>query len=223
MVSRKLLGIWAFLDFCLLAAGAVTLALSLVLRSPNLLNNLVFRQADLIGGLALGIAMLITFAISIGAIVQPNHVTIGLVILNWALIVDGIGIVVLGTSIWFYTLGERLHYRDDFHALTASQRIAIQDRFKCCGYFDASDAVIGGSFCQNSTFVQTIVTNTSNFCVGPITGFADTSLDTTFTTVYGFMAIIITLFLASLCIIKVRKENERFKKIDAKRGGRGFV
>lgn len=62
--------------------------------------------------------------------------------------------------------------------------------------------------------------------------------------VYGFMAIVLCLLLASLCVIKKvclytfqmftifneknlycrqRQEDERFKKIDAKRGGRGFV
>jgi hypothetical protein len=59
--------------------------------------------------------------------------------------------------------------------------------------------------------------------------------------VYGYMAVILCLLLASLCVIKKvtsipfkcqsqqlnfnsqRQEDERFKKIDAKRGGRGFV
>jgi hypothetical protein len=37
------------------------------------------------------------------------------------------------------------------------------------------------------------------------------------------MAVVIALFLASLCVINKRVEEERFKRIDAKRGGRGFV
>lgn len=61
--------------------------------------------------------------------------------------------------------------------------------------------------------------------------------------IYGFMAITVCLMLASVCVInKVRratlpfrpssshlviavqrKEDERFRKIDAKRGGKGFV
>ena len=64
---------------------------------------------------------------------------------------------------------------------------------------------------------------------------------------FGFMAIAIALFLASVCVINMvskinftitrrftdydttffarsqRMEEERFKRIDAKRGGRGFV
>lgn len=56
---------------------------------------------------------------------------------------------------------------------------------------------------------------------------------------YGFMAVVIGLFLANMCVIKKvsntnlfvltgadtqqRQEEERFEKIDAKRGGHGFV
>jgi len=223
MVSRKLMGVWAFVDLCLLVAGAVTIALSLVWRQPNLLMNMVFSKSDLTAGLILGIALLLTFVVSVGAIVQPNHVTAGLVILNWALVVDALGIVVIGSFIWFYTLGERSNFQKAFNALSVAQRISLQDELKCCGYFGVDDAIVGGSFCQNSTFIQTTVANQTTFCVTPITAFADSSLNTAFTTVYGFMAIILSLFLASLCVIKMRNEIERFKKIDAKRGGRGFV
>lgn len=58
--------------------------------------------------------------------------------------------------------------------------------------------------------------------------------------VYSFMGVILCLLLATLCVIKrvssycaqllipvinclQRQEEERFKKIDEKRGGRGFV
>lgn len=223
MVSKTLMGIWAFIDLCLLAAGAITVALSLVWRQPNLLMNMVFSKSDLTAGLILGISLMVTFFVSIAAIIQPNHVTMGLIILNWTLIVDALGIVIIGSFIWYYTLGERANFQVIFNALPTAQKIALQDQLKCCGYFGIDDSIVGGSFCQNSTFIQTTVNTTSNFCVTPITNFADSSLNLTFTTVYGFMAIVLSLFLASLCVIKVRKEIERFKKIDAKRGGRGFV
>jgi hypothetical protein len=78
----------------------------------------------------LGVALLITFAISISAIIQPNHVTIGLVILNWALVLDAIGIVTIGTFVWIYTLQERNEFQRIFHALTTDQRIQLQDQVR---------------------------------------------------------------------------------------------
>jgi len=225
MVSRKLMACWAFLDFLLLAAGAVALALSIVWRAPNLLMNMVLSSADLTAGTILGIALIITFAISIAAVVQRNHVTIGLVILNYTLLVDAIGIVIIGTFVWFYTLKERNNFYKLWLAASRETRVALQDQLKCCGYFNGTDsAEIGGAFCQTQNFINGLAANvTSNFCVTPITNFADMTLNNVFTTVYGFMAIALCLLLATLCVIKKRQEDERFKRIDAKRGGRGFV
>jgi len=225
MVSRKLMGVWAVLDFLLLAAGAVTIALSLVWRAPNLLLNMVLSPADLTAGTVLGVALLVTFALSIGAIVQKNHVTIGLVILNYVLLIDAIGIVIIGTFVWFFTLKERANFHELWLATTPQTRLHLQDQLKCCGYFAGNDSVeIGGTFCSTQDVVDALPSNiTTNFCVTPITNFADMTLNNVFTTVYGFMAVILCLLLASLCVIKKRQEDERFKKIDAKRGGRGFV
>jgi len=186
---------------------------------------MTFSAGDLDAGLAMGVAFLITTALSIGAIIQRNHVTIGLVVLNWVLISDAIIVLVVGTFVWFYTLRERAEYHVKYVNLQPSQRIAIQDMFSCCGYFDTTDHVeLGGNFCQNSTFVNSLnATVTSNFCVTPITHHVDVSLNDVFSTTYGFMVGIIGLFLSSLCVLKVRQEIERFRRIDAKRGGRGFV
>jgi len=219
MVSKRLMGVWAFLDVMLLAAGAVTVALSMVWRSPNILLNMVFSNADLTAGTVLGIALLVTFAISIAAIVQRNHITMGLVILNWILIIDAIGIIIVGTFLWFFTLQERNNFRTVFSEQSSDIKIAIQDKLNCCGYFNSTDLVEFGGICSDQQAVATV----NQTCVDPITAFADTTLNSVFTTVYGFMAIILCLFLASLCVIKKRQEDERFKKIDAKRGGRGFV
>jgi hypothetical protein len=225
MVSKKLMGVWAVLDFLLLAAGAVALSLSLVWRADNPIMNLVLTPGYLTSGMILGIALLITFAISVGAIVQKNHVTLGLVVLNYTLLIDAIGIVVIGTFIWFFTLQERENFHVRWQALNRDTRIVLQDQLKCCGYFDVADsAEIGGAFCQTQEFVAGLNTSiTTNFCVTPITEYADMTLNNVFTTIYGFMAVILCLLLASLCVIKKRQEDERFKKIDAKRGGRGFV
>jgi len=219
------MGVWAALDVLLLAAGAVSLALSIVWRAPNVLMNMVLSPADLTAGTVMGIALIATFVISIAAIVQRNHVTIGLVILNYALLLDALAILVIGTFVWMFTLQERANFHKLWVEAPASTRIFIQDKFQCCGYFLGNDTQeIGGTFCTSQQFIDSLPTNvTSNFCVTPVTAFADETLNNVFSTVYGFMAIVLCLLLATLCVIKKRQEDERFKKIDAKRGGRGFV
>jgi len=225
MVSKTLMGVWVALDIILLAAGVLALALSIVWRAPNILINMALSSAYLNAGTILGVALLISFIISIVAILQRNHVTIGLVLLNYALVVDAIGILVVGTIIWFSTLQERAHFHGWWVDTSPEIRITLQDMFQCCGYFSGTDfAEVGGSFCQSQDFISSLATDVlSNFCVTPITSFVDMTLNNVFSTIYGFMAIVLCLLLASLCVIKKRQEAERFQKIDAKRGGRGFV
>jgi len=215
---------WAFIDFLLLGASGMSIALSIVWRAPSILMNMAISSEFLTAGMILGIMLGVTFFVSLGAVVQRNHVTIGFVILNWFLIVDAVAVLTVGSLIWFFSLRQRAEFQVKWTALLPADRITLQDQFHCCGYFTAADAQIGGAFCQNTTFANSLSANvTTNFCVTPITLFTDYTLENTFTTIYGYMAIVLSLLVASLCVIKKRQEEERFKKIDTKRGGRGFV
>lgn len=71
--------------------------------------------------------LLATFLISIGAVVQPNHVTRGFVILNWALLADAFAIIVIGTFVWIFTLQERANFHDVWSLQSRDNRIAVQD------------------------------------------------------------------------------------------------
>ncbi|KAI0295508.1 tetraspanin Pls1 family [Russula brevipes] len=225
MPSKYLYGFYGLFTLMIAVFGIISIIFSFVWRRNDLLLNMTFSGSDLTAGLVMGIAFLITSFMAVGAVIQRNHVTIGLVILNWLLIADAVVVLVVGTFVWFYTLRERSEFHAVYAKLQPSQRITIQDEFSCCGYFNAGDLIeFGGNFCQNSTFANSLNTTvTTNFCVTPVTKNADVSLNNVFSTTYGFMAGIIGLFLSSLCVIKVRQEIERFRRIDAKRGGRGFV
>ena len=52
----------------------------------------------------------------------------------------------------------------------------------------------------------------------PFGVFANRFLDIVFTTFFGFVAVDVMLLLSSLCLIKDRKEKERYRFIDEKRG-----
>jgi len=221
MVSKRLLGVWAFFDFALLAFGGLSVAMSIILQgSDDVLVNLTFTPSQLTSALILGILLLITFLISIGAIIQRSHITQPLMVLNWALVVDGIAIIIVGSFFWFVTLAERDNFLQRLTAATPEVRIAVQDKLNCCGYYNTTDFIeFGGQVCTNAAAAVTV----NSSCVLPLTNFTDLSLNTAFTFIYGFMTAVVPLLLATLCVIKKREEDERFKKIDAKRGGRGFV
>jgi hypothetical protein len=225
MVSKRLMGVWLALDGLLLISGLISIIFSQAWRVPNVLMNMVLSAADMTAGTVLGVALITTFLVSVVAIAQRNHRTVGLVILNYALLLDAMGIIVIGTFVWWYTLQERANYHQLWLQASSTTRITLQDKFQCCGYFNGSDlAEIGGEFCVSQVFVDSLAAaDLSRFCVTPITSFADSTLNAIFTTVYGFMAIVVCLLLATLCVIRKRQEDERFNKIDAKRGGQGFV
>jgi len=216
---------WAFIDFLLLAAGGMSIALSIVWRAPSILMNLTLDNEFLTAGMILGITLCATFLVSIGAVVQRNHITVGFVILNYLLILDAVMVLAIGSLIWFFSLRQRSEFHDRWLGLSDADKITLQDQFSCCGYFNATDdVVIGGTFCVSQAFANNLsTTDTSNFCVTRVTLFTDYTLNNVFTTIYGYMSIVLSLLVASLCVIKKRQEEERFKKIDAKRGGGGFV
>jgi len=213
--SKKLYGIWAFIDICLLAAGLLSLILSFVWRAPNLVLNVVISDMDLNAGLALGIIFILTWVFSVVAVLQQNHVIRGLIYLNWILIADGIATLVVGSIVWYYSLQERMNYDVVWVAQTDDTREQLQDFFQCCGYWNATDNAVDAGFCATAS--------NATACVDPLTSFADYTLNNIFTTIYGFESIVVLLFVATMCVISKRLERERFRRIDAKRGGRGFV
>ncbi|GJJ12505.1 hypothetical protein Clacol_006748 [Clathrus columnatus] len=236
MASRRTLAFWSFFDVCLLAAGIICLIFAIVWNgSGDPLRHLVIDNGYLDAGLVFGALFLATFAFSIVAIIQPNHVILPLAILNWALIVDALAVVTIGTIIWWATLRERANFDEAFEKTTVDIRLVLQNQLQCCGYFATNDStLVNQGFCS-------VINNATQPCVGPITSFADITLNDIFTTVYGFAAVLIGLFLATLCVIKKastilkartsdsyfytdllfiyqRQEVERFKQIDSKRG-----
>jgi hypothetical protein len=53
-------------------------------------------------------------------------------------------------------------------------------------------------------------------CATPITSFANVYLDEFFTAVFGMVGIDGVLIMATACLLKERKERERFRHIDEK-------
>jgi hypothetical protein len=146
MPSKYLYGFYGFFTLGLTIAGIISVLFSILWRKNDMMLNMTFSNADLNGtfvvfhpvvifsqchlssaGIVMGVAFLITTAFSIGAIIQRNHVTIGLVVLNWVLISDGIIVLVVGTFVWLYTLRENAEYHVKYAQLQPSQRVTVQD------------------------------------------------------------------------------------------------
>jgi len=219
MPSRTLTAVWAGLDCALLAAGIVSVAFSVVWKNSSLLMNFILFEVDLTAGLILGIMFDISFLISLFAITQRKPLTSGLKVLNWSLVLDSIAILTIGSIIWFYTLREPTNYQRVWLKQTSQTQIALQDKFQCCGFANATNIAFGGSFCGTDNATASAHIGCSTILVRE----ADYALENIFTSIYGFMAITLSLILATICHINKRVEEDRFRRIDEKRGGKGFV
>ncbi len=106
-------------------AGSWVRVLFLVLPHPT-----CYLPDSFAGGLITGIALLTTWVVSVGGIVQKNHVTTGLVITNWMLVLDSIIILIFGTILWFFSLQQRANYQVVYNAVSRETRLAIQDKVR---------------------------------------------------------------------------------------------
>ena len=59
-------------------------------------------------------------------------------------------------------------------------------------------------------------------CASPLASFANVFVDDIFTAVFGMAGIDALLIVATACLLKERKEMERFRHIDEKSGYRGI-
>lgn len=88
----------------------------------------------------------------------------------------------------------------------------LQSKFQCCGYSNPS------LFVKDETCSNAAAAARMGPCMVPFGVFANQFLDIVFTTFFGFVAVDVMLLLSSLCLIKDRKEKERYRFIDEKRG-----
>jgi len=218
MPSKSLKSVWAFFNFAILAAGALTIALSIIWRAPNVTRNFIISEMDLNAGLALGIMLVVTWMISIGGILQQNHVTAGLIITNWALIADAVAVITIGAEIWFYTLESTNNFLKQWVESSPQTIQSLQDTLSCCGYRNSTEHAVFAGFCADSTFAAA-----QPGCSTIILPMEDYTLNNIFSSVFGFMVVVIGFFLATVSMVYRRNEQERYRRIDEKRGGRSFV
>ncbi|TFY54694.1 hypothetical protein EVJ58_g8708 [Rhodofomes roseus] len=184
---KIIMGFWSFVDVLLLAAAVASIVFSIVERKPDLMTNIALSTEHLNAGLIMGVVLLASWIVSIIAVLSPTASVTGFVLLNWMLVLDVLAILVVGTSLWYFTLHIEDNYLAAWQSLSNATKIQVQDKFSCCGYFMPNDstAAIGG-FCANQTFINSLFNATStteNACITDLTGFGEPMLNQVFTLV----------------------------------------
>jgi len=234
-MGKRLKIVWSVLTGLYLATGITSIVFSIVVRSsnpaPGILNSLTLRSlviddTDLNAAMVLGILISTSWLIGVyGAITglaKGKRQTAGFIAFNWSILLIIIITTILASIIWFFTLRPRIEFFDIWNRQSQATQQFLQNTLQCCGYFDVTTVggfTAPGGFC--APFAAGTNTTAAINCVTPIVAFEDYTLNNIFSLTYGFVAIQVTLGLATCCMINVRVEEERFRLIDEKQGRKG--
>ncbi|KAI5480522.1 hypothetical protein MNV49_000675 [Pseudohyphozyma bogoriensis] len=222
---------WGVISFLFLASAGVLIGIAQVWRAQDdatvlgshTLRKLVITDLDTTIATVLGVIIVVAFLVGLVGFFTSRgpgkgEKSTGLVVFSYVLVATGIITVIMGSIIWFFTLTERNDYMEVWLAQSDATQAFLQDTLSCCGYWNATTE---GLFTQATGFCATVANVTASPCVTPITAFADYTLNNVFTTIYGFTAVQVSLFMVTCCLIITRREEERFRKIDEKYGASG--
>ena len=158
------------------------------------------------------IFMFVVFLMSLPAMFIKTNRT-WLIVHAWGIVITAFMSLGIGLRIWFDTLETHKNLEPIWNRQEEFVQSLLQDRFDCCGYNNPS------LFVRDQTCPTAAVAAQLGPCMVPFGSFANQFLDVVFTAFFGFCAIDMLLLLATMCLIKDRKERERFRKIDLKLGG----
>ncbi|KAE8557300.1 hypothetical protein EYB25_002007 [Talaromyces marneffei] len=133
---------------------------------------------------------------------------------GWLVIVSGVFTLVIGLIIWIETLRTRASLNTSWGQQTSAVQSLLQQRFDCCGYFNSTSP----PFVTDATCSTPLIAAEKQGCVGPFSGFVNSTLDVIFTGIFGIVALDMILLICVAVLSKNRKEKERYRLIDAKVG-----
>ncbi|KAG8168148.1 hypothetical protein KVR01_003837 [Diaporthe batatas] len=216
---NKVLGAYVAADFLFVATGAILVGFSVIVQNfmfetptegGQAVRNLLYQEFPLTAGIVNGVLVFVTFAFTLPAIAMPTRGWLKLS--GYMLVVNAVFSVILGLYLWILTL----RTKDTLSPLWNAQPPKIQDlmqtTFACCGFFNSTSP----AFVTDPTCPSPAAASLMRGCAGPLSSFANVFIDNIFTAVFGMAGIDGVLILATACLLKDRKERERFRYIDSK-------
>jgi hypothetical protein len=159
--------------------------------------------------------MIFTFFLSLPPLFMRRN-RIFLHLLTFFIISSATITLTIGLLIWFSTLETHKNLSPIWNAAPQLTQSMLQFKFQCCGYSNPA------LFIKDKTCPTASVAAQLGPCMTPFGVFANQFLDVVFTTFFGFVAIDVMFLLATLCLVKDRKEKERYKLIDEKKSFPGL-
>ncbi|KAH7158102.1 hypothetical protein B0J13DRAFT_188617 [Dactylonectria estremocensis] len=212
-------------DGLFLAAGILELVFSLVVRSQmndvptdgeQATRNLLYQRFPLTAGIVNAAFILLTFVATLPGLFMPARgiLKVG----GYMVTFCGIFTMCVGVFLWVMTLRIREEFQDIYVAQEPSVQGLIQISFECCGYLNSTVP----AFVTDSTCPSPAAAALMRGCATAISSFSNIHIDGIFTVVFGLVGIDAVFVLCIACLLKERKERERYRHIDEKSGYRSF-
>jgi len=219
MPTNKLM--WAFVvaDFVFVASGATMLGFVLISESSsneiptidNVANHLLLKSCPLTAAIVNSVFIFITFLVSLPALVMRQNKG-WLRAHGWMTVVCALFTLILGLVIWFQTLQTRSELLGVWANEAPRTQGLLQQKFNCCGYLSFRQP----PFVQDSTCPNRLAAAQKQGCITPFSNFANQYLDVVFTGFFGMVGVDALLLLCTVCVLKYREEQERYRHIDEK-------
>ncbi|KAH7118425.1 hypothetical protein EDB81DRAFT_817410 [Dactylonectria macrodidyma] len=210
-------------DILFLASGILELVFSLVGRSQmndapsdgeHATRNLLYQRFPFTAGIVNAAFILVTFAATLPGLVMPARSI--LKVSGYMVTLCAIFTMCVGIFLWVMTLKIREQFFDIYIAQEPEVQSLIQNTFECCGYFNST----APAFVMDSTCTSPASGALLRGCATSIASFSNLHISNIFTVVFGIVGVDAIFILCIACLLKDRKERERYRHIDEKAGYR---
>ncbi|KAI1424574.1 tetraspanin [Xylaria sp. FL1777] len=221
---NKVLAAFIGIDILFAITGAIIVGFSVIVKNTcfdpptdgnEAVRDLLYQQFPLSAGIGNGIFTFIAFASTLPALATNSRSWLKAAI--FLVVINAIFTLVIGLDLWIFTLRIKETFAGLWSAQTGDVQGFMQEAFNCCGYFNSTSPAFHTDSVCPSPATAALMTG----CATPITRFSNTFVDNIFTAVFGVVGVDAVLVVAALCLLKDRKEMERYRHIDEKTGARG--
>ncbi|EWY79835.1 hypothetical protein FOYG_17012 [Fusarium oxysporum NRRL 32931] len=206
-------------DILFLGSGILELVFSLVVRSQmndapfdgeDATRKLLYQRFPLTAGIVNAVFILVTFATTLPGLVMPARSI--LKVSGYMVTLCAIFTMCVGVFLWVMTLKIQEQFFNIYIAQEPEIQSLIQNSFECCGYFNSTTP----AFVMDTTCTSPASAALLRGCAASTARFSNFHINNIFTVVFGIVGIDAIFILCIACLLKDRKERERYRNIDEK-------
>ncbi|KAI1079571.1 hypothetical protein F5B20DRAFT_156034 [Whalleya microplaca] len=220
---NKVLAAFVAVDGLFVSMGAIMLGFAVIVQQrafdtpgdgQDAARNLLYQKFPFTAGIANAVLTFIVFVATLPALATNNRSWLKLA--GYLVVVDAVFTMAIGLDLWIITL----KLKEEFSSIWLSQNAGVQDMmqtaFACCGFINSTSP----AFVTDATCPSPAAAALMPGCSASLISFGSNFVDNIFTAVFGMVGIDSLLVMTIACLLKDRKERERFRYIDEKTGAR---